>query len=120
MTLRSVFIGSFVILAVVINLPLRAEDVSIDFQHYEPEAEIARIASDEAPKIDGDISDPVWSKATRIDEFYQTEPVRGAEPSETTVVYIAYDENNLYFAFDCRLSQPDQILATGSRIMAGQ
>ncbi len=112
MTLRSLFIGSFVILAVVINLPLRAEDVSIDFQHYEPEAEIARIASDEAPKIDGDISDPVWSKATRIDEFYQTEPVRGAEPSETTVVYIAYDENNLYFAFFCGDSQPDKILAT--------
>ena len=112
MTLRSLFIGSFVILAVVINLPLRAEDVSIDFQHYEPEAEIARIASDEAPKIDGDISDPVWSKATRIDRFYQTEPVRGAEPSETTVVYIAYDENNLYFAFFCGDSQPDKILAT--------
>ena len=112
MTLRSLFIGSFVILAVVITLPLRAEDVSIDFQHYEPEAEIARIASDEAPKIDGDISDPVWSKATRIDRFYQTEPVRGAEPSETTVVYIAYDENNLYFAFFCGDSQPDKILAT--------
>ena len=112
MTLRSLFIGSFVILAVVINLPLRAEDVSIDFQYYEPEAEIARIASDEAPKIDGDISDPVWSKATRIDRFYQTEPVRGAEPSETTVVYIAYDENNLYFAFFCGDSQPDKILAT--------
>ncbi len=112
MALKSLFIGGYVILAVVISLPLRAEDVPIDFQHYEPEAEIARIASDEAPKIDGDISDPVWSKATRIDEFYQTEPVRGAEPSETTVVYIAYDENNLYFAFDCRLSQPDQILAT--------
>ena len=112
MTLKSLFIGSFVILAVVINLPLSAEDVSIDFQHYEPEAEIARIASDEAPKIDGDISDPVWSKATRIDRFYQTEPVRGAEPSETTVVYIAYDENNLYFAFFCGDSQPDKILAT--------
>lgn len=112
MTLRSLFIGSFVILAVVINLPLRAEDVSIDFQYYEPEAEIARIASDEAPKIDGDISDPVWSKATRIDRFYQTEPVRGAKPSETTVVYIAYDENNLYFAFFCGDSQPDKILAT--------
>ena len=112
MTLRSLFIGSFVILAVVINLPLRAEDVSIDFQQYEPEAEIARIPVSEAPVIDGDISDPVWSKATRIDRFYQTEPVRGAEPSETTVVYIAYDENNLYFAFFCGDSQPDKILAT--------
>ena len=89
-----------------------AEVVPIDFQHYEPRAEIARIAGSEAPKIDGDISDPVWSKATRIDKFYQTIPVRGARPSELTVVYVAFDENNLYFAFDCRDSQPDNILAT--------
>ena len=100
------------ILATVLSLPLQAEDVPVDFQHYEPEAEIARIAVSEAPEIDGDISDPAWSKATRIDRFYQTVPVQGAEPSEITVVYMAYDENNLYFAFDCRVSQPDNILAT--------
>ena len=47
--------------------------------------------------IDGDISDPVWSKATRIDKFYQIEPVLGAEPSEITVVYIAFDENQPVF-----------------------
>ncbi|MCY3752248.1 MAG: carbohydrate binding family 9 domain-containing protein, partial [Gammaproteobacteria bacterium] len=91
---------------------MKAEDTPVDFQQYEPKAEIARIAGSEAPKIDGDISDPVWSKATRIDKFYQIIPVRGAEPSEITVVYMAYDENNLYFAFDCRVSQPDKILAT--------
>ena len=100
------------ILAALTSLPLWAEEAPIDFVHYEPTAEIARIAGSEAPEIDGDISDPVWSKATRIDKFYQTEPVQGAEPSEITVVYIAYDENNLYFAFDCRDSQPAQILAT--------
>ena len=100
------------ILATVLSLPLKAEDTPVDFQQYEPKAEIARIADSEAPKIDGDISDSAWSKATRIDKFYQTIPVRGAEPSEITIVYMAYDENNLYFAFDCRVSQPDKILAT--------
>ena len=112
MSSKSLFIGGLVILTAITSLPLKAEDVPIEFQHYEPETEIARIKIDEAPKIDGDISDPVWLKATRIDKFYQTEPVQGAEPSEITVVYMAYDENNLYFAFDCRVSQPDQILAT--------
>ena len=112
MSPKSLFIGRLVILATAISLPLRAEDVTIDFQQYEPEIEIARIASNEAPVIDGDISDPVWSKATRLDKFYQTIPIQGAEPSEITVVYMAYDENNLYFAFDCRVSQPDRILAT--------
>ena len=99
-------------LAAVISLPLMAQDAPINFQHYEPEAQITRITSSEAPEIDGDISDPVWSKATRIDRFYQTEPVLGAKPTETTVAYMAYDENNLYFAFYCGDSQPDQVLAT--------
>ena len=112
MSLKSLLIALNVILTAIICLPSRAEDVTIDFQQYEPETEIARIEVNEAPVIDGDISDPVWSKATRIDTFYQTEPVQGAKPSEITVVYMAYDENNLYFAFDCRVSQPDRILAT--------
>ena len=112
MSLKSLLVGRLVILTAITSLPLMAEDVSIDFQQYEPETEIARIAGSEAPEIDGDISDSVWSKATRIDKFYQTLPIQGAEPSEITVVYMAHDEDNLYFAFDCRLSQPDQILAT--------
>ena len=112
MSLKSPLIGKLVILTAITSLPLKAEDVSINFQHYEPEAGIARIDINEAPKIDGDISDPVWSRATRIDTFYQTEPIQGAKPSETTVAYMAYDENNLYFAFYCGDSQPEQILAT--------
>ena len=112
MSLKYLLIGQLVILTAITSLPLRAEDVSINFQHYEPKIKIARIEINEAPKIDGDISDPVWSKATRIDTFYQTQPIQGAKPSETTVAYVAYDENNLYFAFYCGDSQPDQILAT--------
>ena len=109
---KSLLIRRLVILTAIISLPLKAEDVSINFQHYEPETGIVRIDINEAPKIDGDISDPVWSRATRIDTFYQTEPIQGAKPSETTIAYMAYDENNLYFAFFCGDSQPDQILAT--------
>ena len=90
----------------------QAGEATIDFQQYEPETQITRIAAEEAPTIDGDISDPVWAKATRIDTFYQTEPIQGAKPSETTIVYMAYDENNLYFAFFCGDSQPDKVLAT--------
>ena len=109
---KSLLIGRLVILTAFTSLPLKAEDVSTNFQHYEPETGIVRIDINEAPKIDGDISDPVWSRATRIDTFYQTQPIQGAKPSELTVAYMAYDENNLYFAFYCGDSQPDQILAT--------
>ena len=112
MSLKSLLAGCSLISLSVSSLPSVVEAEQIDFQHYEPEAEITRINSTEAPIIDGDISDPVWSKTTRIDKFYQTEPVHGVEPTETTIVYMAYDENNLYFAFYCGDSQPDKVLAT--------
>ena len=75
-----------------------------------PSAAAARIAASEAPIIDGDLSDPVWAKATIIDQFRQKRPDPGALPTERTVLRILYDENNLYFALYAYDSQPDQII----------
>ncbi len=112
MFLSSLLNRHFVVSIAFISLPLMAEDISINLQNYEPRVEITRIDKEEAPTIDGDLSDHVWSKATRIDTFYQVEPVEGAQPSELTIAYMAYDETNLYFGFYCQDSQPDQVLAT--------
>ncbi|MDE2184503.1 MAG: carbohydrate binding family 9 domain-containing protein [Alphaproteobacteria bacterium] len=68
-----------------------------DFSTYRPTASATRISPAEAPKIDGDLSDPVWNKARPIEAFYQLEPEEGAPPSEKTVVRVLYDEDNLYF-----------------------
>jgi hypothetical protein len=75
-----------------------------------PTAEIVRIETSEAPTIDGDLSDPVWAKATVIDHFTQKQPNPGAPPTERTVVRILYDENNLYFGVYNYDSQPDAIV----------
>ena len=73
----------------LIILPVFAqEERVIDFTSYKPEINIVRIQTDEAPVIDADLTDAVWSKATKIDEFYQIDPVAGAKPSEETIVYI--------------------------------
>lgn len=69
-----------------------------DFATYRPTARAVRIAPEEAPMIDGDVSDPVWEKADVIEEFYQLEPVVGILPSERTEVRILYDAQNLYLA----------------------
>ncbi len=68
------------------------------FTSYRPTATATRIEPSQAPVVDGDLADPIWSKAQAIEEFYQLEPAEGAPPSERTVVRILYDENNLYFA----------------------
>ena len=80
-----------------------------DFETYTPLASAVRISSDEAPKIDGDLSDAVWSKAIPIDEFYQVEPTEGARPSQETRAYILYDDKTLYVAVYNYDDEPDKI-----------
>jgi len=62
-----------------------------------PVAVIRRTA--EPPEIDGRLDDPVWETATHITEFVQIAPVAGAPGTDETEVWMAYDSNNLYFAF---------------------
>ena len=80
-----------------------------DFSSFSPRVEAIRIDRADAPIIDGDLSDPVWSRAQVIDEFYQVVPVEGGRPSQPTRAYILYDERNLYIGVYNYDSEPDQI-----------
>ena len=51
-----------------------------------------------APKIDGDISDAVWSEAKKLDRSWWVSSA-GAQSKDRTVVWIACDEKTLYVAF---------------------
>lgn len=83
-----------------------------DFNTYQPTARATRIESMEAPAIDGDLSDPVWSKADAIDEFYQIGPNPGQPATKRTVLRFVYDADNLYVAIYAYDSEPDKIVAT--------
>ena len=63
----------------------------------------------EAPRIDGRLDDAVWRNATHLTEFVQIAPVEGAPGSERTEVWMAYDDDNLYFAFYAHYSDPGMI-----------
>lgn len=71
--------------------------------------EISRATS--APIIDGRLDDEVWRNAAVIDDFHQTSPSDGAEPSEITIVRVTYDDEYLYIAADLRDSNPSAISA---------
>ena len=60
----------------------------------------------EAPQVDGRLDDAVWQSATHLTEFIQIAPVEGAPGSERTEVWMAYDDDNLYFAFYAHYSDP--------------
>jgi len=63
------------------------------------------------PKIDGHIDDEAWKAIEPVSGFFQYDPINGAKASEETFVWVAYDRDNLYFAFQMNDSQPDKIWA---------
>ena len=83
----------------------------LDFATYRPVASATRIAPEEAPLIDGDISDPIWMRAEIIDEFYQLDPGTGQPGTERTEIRVLHDGENLYFSVYNYDREPDLIVA---------
>lgn len=68
--------------------------------------------TDAPPVIDGILDDPVWQKSPYVTGFKTWHPDYGKEMAENTIVYYAYDRENIYFAFRCFDSEPDKIKAS--------
>ena len=69
------------------------------------------LRTDVPPAIDGRLDDAVWREAPSLSAFKTFIPDFGREPSEKTAAYMAYDAENLYFAFKCYDREPDKIKA---------
>lgn len=50
-----------------------------------------------------------------VENFVQSNPTDGAMPTQKTIVYLAYDDANLYVIFVCFDSNPERIAASISR-----
>lgn len=64
------------------------------------------------PVIDGVLDDPVWKEAPRESGFKTWDPDYGKDMREGTIVYYAYDRDNLYFAYRCYDREPARIKAS--------
>lgn len=64
------------------------------------------------PVIDAILDDSTWLNVEPITGFMQYNPVEGVVPSESTELYIAYDNDNFYLAFKCYDSEMDEVRAT--------
>ncbi len=73
-----------------------------------------------APQIDGALNDEVWGLANVVDDFHEIWPIEYDPPSQQTLVYVLYDEENLYIGARLRDTEPDgvtaQVLRQGSGI----
>ncbi|NOT49603.1 MAG: carbohydrate binding family 9 domain-containing protein [Acidobacteria bacterium] len=63
------------------------------------------------PTIDGRLDDEIWKKAAVFDNFIQIQPGDNIAPSKETIVYVGYDEKNLYVGFHA-FDDPNLIRAT--------
>jgi hypothetical protein len=61
--------------------------------------------------LDGDIGDPGWSQAARIDTFYETVFGDDRAPHVTTVAWVTYDDEAFWFAVRCDDPDPSRIRA---------
>jgi hypothetical protein len=56
-------------------------------------------------RVDGDLSDPGWQGATRIDTFYETSPGDNVPPAVASTAWLTYDDRYFYAAFE--FTEPD-------------
>jgi len=61
--------------------------------------------------VDGVLAEAAWQQGVRVSRFIQRDPIEGAQPSESTVVYVAYDDAALYVAARLYDGHPDSIVA---------
>jgi hypothetical protein len=67
------------------------------------------LRTETSPTIDGRLDDAVWQQAPIVAGFSTYNPDYGKVMSEGTEVRMAYDSENLYFAFRCFDGEPDKI-----------
>jgi len=76
---------------------------------------VAASPVDHAPRMDGTLNDPLWSKAHPSANFSQREPYEGHTPTEQTEVRVLYTKYEVYFGIACYDSSPKGIVATELR-----
>jgi hypothetical protein len=76
---------------------------------------LAPLRTDSPPVVDGKLDDAVWQASPRVTGFKTYVPDYGLDLVGETVVHLAYDRENLYFAFRCFDSEPDKIKSSITR-----
>ena len=62
--------------------------------------------------IDGQLDEPVWSRAARLSGFYQYQPVDGRPAEQETTVLVWYSPDALHFGIVANTANPSTIRAT--------
>ena len=67
------------------------------------------------PRVDGKLDETVWQSASAIEGFVQRDAEYWMPGTESTIVRIIYDDEKIYFGFECYDSQPELGVANNMR-----
>jgi hypothetical protein len=70
---------------------------------------------EEAPVIDGRVSDPIWQKIAPYTTFTQTDPTEGAPATERTEVRFMIGKGQVYIGIVCFDSDPEKIIVSQAK-----
>lgn len=73
-------------------------------------AQVNAVKLNQSVTIDGKLTESVWQMTPPITDFKQKEPNQGESPTERTEVWVAYDDEALYFAAKMYDGSPDSIM----------
>ncbi len=63
-------------------------------------------------QIDGILNEKIWQETSQYSGLKTFYPDIGKPLADATTVYTSYDNENLYFAFDCKADDPEKIQGT--------
>ncbi|HEY7750740.1 MAG TPA: DUF5916 domain-containing protein, partial [Ignavibacteriaceae bacterium] len=66
-------------------------------------------------QLDGKLDEPVWKNGGGFEGFIQRDPVEGINPTERTILKLAYDNSALYLGAKMFDSSPDSVMARLAR-----
>ena len=70
------------------------------------------IRSSDDIRLDGALSEDVWSRAVPIGPLRQREPLQGQAATEETEVKVIVGDRALYFGVECRDHTPGDVVST--------
>lgn len=113
---------TFQLLLALAGAPIHPPAVAVDSPPPVPPPPVApqqlraiRLNGSQSITVDGVLRESLWMTAERVSAFTQRDPNEGTAPSESTVVYIAYDDAALYIGARLYDAHPDSIVARLSR-----
>jgi len=98
------------LICMCVTTPVMAETASQQVKILHP------YLMEKEPIIDGKLDEAVWQKPAQVDDIFITyNPTDGDILPQKTRVWLAYDPDNLYFAFYCHDTEPEKIKTSTTR-----